>query len=96
MNSIYSNCFTINLEKRVDRRDRFVKSFENSKFKYHFFKSIDGSQLPKQDKLCGRQIGCLLNHIGVIQLAKEKGFPCVTIFEDDVEIKDMELLHDRI
>ena len=68
--------FYINLNRRADRRKDFEKECEQIGISVERFPAVEHS-------LGG--YGCLQSHIQVLKLARERGYPIVTIFEDDFQ-----------
>lgn len=70
----------INLDDRTDRKDEFISQFPTSiqtKLNIERFSAIRRSP---------GFLGCTLSHIQCIQLAKERGWENILIFEDDFEL----------
>ena len=70
------HAFYINLDHRTDRRAEVEKEFEE--------KGLTVERFPATQYSPGA-IGCNLSHIGVLNLAKERGYESVMIFEDDFQ-----------
>ena len=67
--------FYINLDSRTDRR----QSFEAECAKMDLVaERFPGIVHPK-----GGALGCSASHLAIIKLARERGLPCVMVFEDD-------------
>lgn len=71
----------INLERRVDRRDRFLKHITDIGIEDYvkMFNAID-----KTNESNG-SLGCLLSHYEIYRLSLSAGYKNVLILEDDVE-----------
>jgi len=65
----------INLNKRTDRRELIEEELNNYKLKYERFEAIDGQNFGLY--------GCLLSHLNVLKIARERGYKNVLILEDD-------------
>jgi hypothetical protein len=68
--------FCINLNRRTDRRKEFEDECRRM--------GILVERFPAVEHLHGG-FGCVLSHIEVLKLARERKYPTVTIFEDDFE-----------
>lgn len=68
--------FYINLDRRTDRRDQFEQEAKVMKFSIERFPAVEHA-VPA--------IGCTRSHLEVLKLAREKGYPCVAVFEDDFQ-----------
>ena len=64
----------INLEKRTDRREEIEKELNNFQLNFERFEAIHD--------IFGI-LGCTKSHLGVLKLAKERGWNSVLILEDD-------------
>uniref|UniRef100_A0A6C0JYA1 Glycosyltransferase n=1 Tax=viral metagenome TaxID=1070528 RepID=A0A6C0JYA1_9ZZZZ len=71
--------FYINLYHRPDRRAEIEQELNRFDLKYERFEAIDTPG-------CG-SIGCSYSHLGVLKLARERGYRNVLIFEDDFQFK---------
>jgi hypothetical protein len=69
--------FYINLDSRTDRREQFEA--ECSKM------GIEVERFPAIVHPKGGALGCSASHLQVLKLARDRGLPTVTIFEDDFE-----------
>lgn len=65
--------FVVNLERRPDRLERIKKEMEYVGWDYELFKAID----------LNNHGGCTLSHVGIIKIAKERGYESVMVIEDD-------------
>lgn len=65
----------INLNRRDDRRKLIEEELNNYELKYERFEAIDAPNFG-----C---YGCLLSHLNVLKIAREKGYKNVLILEDD-------------
>jgi GR25 family glycosyltransferase involved in LPS biosynthesis len=66
--------FIINLEKRTDRLSKVEKEMSYIGWEYELFKGVDENSY----------VGCSKSHLGVIEIAKERGYPMVMVLEDDI------------
>ncbi len=73
--------FYINLDKRIDRRSQIEYEFKN----YGICKYERFSAIYKPYPL--GFLGCTLSHLGVLKLAKERGYKNIMIVEDDFAFK---------
>ena len=67
--------FYINLDRRPDRRAEIEGELARM--------GISGERFPAIENADGA-IGCMMSHLKVLQLAKERGYPNVLILEDDL------------
>ena len=72
----FDGVFFINLDKRVDRRVLIEGEFEKVGLEVERFAGIERAP---------GIVGCGLSHLGVLKLARERGYKNVLIFEDDFE-----------
>jgi hypothetical protein len=73
---ILHNHYYINLDHRTDRKHETIRELSNI-----------GLYQPNRYNAIKHRMGiagCGMSHIGVLETAKERGVPYVTIFEDDV------------
>jgi len=68
--------FVINLKRRPDRLEYIKKELEYIGWDYELFEAIDENS----------HLGCALSHLGVVKIAKERGYESVMIIEDDCSI----------
>ena len=71
--------FYINLAHRQDRRQEIEQELNNFNLRYERFEAIATPG-------CG-SIGCSYSHLGVLKLARERGYKNVLIIEDDFQFK---------
>jgi len=70
----------INLPERDDRLEHFADVMKNYKYRVvDAYRHDDG------------YIGCALSHIKCLDIAIEKQYDCVAVFEDDFKFKDDKL-----
>jgi len=69
--------FYINLDKRTDRREQMEKQMSD-------YGITNIERFPAVFHPMG-SVGCGLSHLGVLKLAKERGYKRILIFEDDFE-----------
>lgn len=72
------NVLFINLEHRKDRLAEFYEEMAKISFADNQLTRIDAIYVPHNGML-----GCALSHIKAIEMAKEKKWPYVAVFEDD-------------
>jgi len=65
--------FIINLDHRTDRLEAIDKEFKFMEWEYERFPAVN----------TGCYNGCILSHIEVAKIAKERGLDCYMVFEDD-------------
>lgn len=83
------NALVINLPKSTERLAYFN---EHNSFNgvTEVIEAVDGLTLPKVPEgvpLRQGSLGCLLSHKKALEYAKEKGYPCVIVFEDDADLR---------
>lgn len=97
-----NNIIVISLERAKERREKMIKQLDNLKLNYVILDAIDAQTLgdKEKDKIItkGRwrvgeqfqpgEIGCTMSHINALKFAKEKQWPYVIVFEDDITIAD--------
>ena len=98
LTNFVDHIYCINLEKRPERKEMFIKNLEEraetSLEKVSIPKAVDGTTISKEEMHSNYQMnfphytrgayGCFLSHINCVRDAKEKGFKKILIFEDDV------------
>ena len=73
---ILDNHYYINLDYRTDRKESTIKELSKIGIYYpNRFSAI---------KKHNGAIGCYMSHLKVVKDARDRGLPCVTIFEDDI------------
>jgi GR25 family glycosyltransferase involved in LPS biosynthesis len=65
--------FVINLKRRPDRLVSIKNQMEYVGWEFEIFDAVD----------TGSYMGCTLSHLGVLTIAKEKGYKKVMVIEDD-------------
>ena len=98
LNEFVDQIYCINLERRTDRKEIFLKKLteeaETSTDNLTFIKAIDGTTIPNEDMAEEFHAGWphytkgawgrAVSHINAVKDAKEKGYKKILIFEDDV------------
>lgn len=97
VNTYFDKIFYINLAKDIDRNDNILAQF--NKFGITNFERIDAisyTEVPDKnlwrnfnksdDKYVLGQLGCRASKLKTIQLAKERSYKKILIFEDDIQI----------
>lgn len=95
INTFFDHIFCLTLDRRPDRRLQAEQEFEkHGILNVEFISGVDGKELTIPDvlstdglKVSPGDLGCTLSHLKIIQLAKERKYKSVLIFEDDVELK---------
>jgi len=83
------NIYCINLEKRVDRRERCNLLFKKYNLKFNYFKAIDGNNLKHLSSVLNKgAIGCCLSHYKIWEDIVIKNNKISLITEDDVIFHD--------
>lgn len=88
MENIFKNHFYINLEKRVDRKIHMENELKKL--------GIDQPNRFNAIETSWGIVGCGLSHLKVVELAKQNDWNWVCIFEDDLQITDVDLLKSRV
>lgn len=83
MNALY-----INLDERPDKRAITEAEFAKHGLTVERVSGIKGNPNGLQTVGKAGDVGCTLSHVKCIQLAKERGWDKVLIFEDDVALRD--------
>ena len=78
MKDFIQHIFYINLDKREDRKEEFMREMEKMDWKAERFSGFY-YEPPKGI------VGCTKSHLEVLKLAKQRGYPNVLICEDDLE-----------
>lgn len=97
INTLFDKIFYINLEKDVDKNQHMIRQFEYFGItNFERFEGIVCDMVPEKDLwrsfikkseiYVKGSIGCRESHLGVIKLAKERGYERIAILEDDVVI----------
>ena len=67
--------FYINLDHRTDRRDEIENELDTKGLEYERFPAV------RHETIGG--VGCGRSHVGVLKLAKERGYKQILVLEDD-------------
>lgn len=91
--------FIINLERKKEKKEYMIKQLSKTKFKYTFFKAIDGLCLDNnfnvinewrdpytQKNITNGEIGCALSHYNIWKKIVDNNIKKAIIIEDDVII----------
>lgn len=77
--------FVINLDRRGDRMAEVKAELDKVGITdYERFSAVDGKNLKGNFRVAIGHVGCSLSHLGVVKLAKERGYKSYAVFEDDV------------
>ena len=87
MSNLFQNHFYINLSEREDRKQNAIEQLSKL--------GIVPNRMGAIKTEMGI-VGCALSHLRCIQEAKIKGYPYVCIFEDDIIIKNENLLIKKV
>jgi GR25 family glycosyltransferase involved in LPS biosynthesis len=68
--------FVVNLETRPDRLDNIKFELDYIGWDYEVFKAVNRNSY----------MGCTLSHLGIINIAKERGYKRVMVIEDDCDV----------
>jgi GR25 family glycosyltransferase involved in LPS biosynthesis len=103
INKYFDSVFLINLKKRKDRLSEFDELSKKYNFKYEIFEAFDGNQNIDDNfhynniKITNQygdaryfksQIGCLISHLEILKICKNKNYKSSLILEDDVNFCD--------
>ena len=81
---MFDHVFVINLDRRPDRLQEITNELVNNGIcSYEKFSAVDGKTLTGQYNVPIGHVGCTLSHLGVAQLAKERGYKNYVVLEDD-------------
>jgi len=84
----FDQVYLINLARRPERLSRVSKLLQWSGIDYHRITGVDGRDigLPPHDHNISTEgaYGCLLSHLAVYQLSKQRGHRRVLVLEDDI------------
>lgn len=90
INSIFPKIFYINLSIRKDRNLCMIQELSKYKIKADRFCGIVKKNTGRH-KINRGQLGCLLSHKKIIQIAADNDYEYVLILEDDVIFKQYEI-----
>ena len=79
------NVFVINLPRREDRRRDMERQLQRIGWNAEFFPAIEPDNAGSFASRGCR--GCFLSHLAVLEIARERQLPRVTILEDDVNFR---------
>jgi glycosyl transferase, family 25 len=83
------NVLYINLAERTDRKEQAEKEFARFDISAERVEAVKGNPLGlSTQKRKPGDIGCILSHVKCVQLAKDRKWNYVVVFEDDVEFRD--------
>jgi GR25 family glycosyltransferase involved in LPS biosynthesis len=97
INTYFDKVFVINLDRRADKLEKVDSKLKKMKIQYERFSAVDGNNLrfdnskfiPGKGMIENKfALGCLLSHLEIIKIAKEKNYKRILIFEDDVLISE--------
>lgn len=104
MNKIYDffdDSYYINLDNRIDRREKIEKRLKEVNIKSKRFSAIQPDikncthvpywkdhKTQQEQRLKSNEVGCALSHKGIISIAKDLNLDNILIFEDDCVFLD--------
>jgi hypothetical protein len=103
LNNYVDRIFLINLKHRKDRLQIFNESAKKFGFEYELFEAFNGKEKISENfeydgikigspygtpNYFKGQVGCLISHLNLIKLCKERNYKRVMIFEDDCGFHD--------
>lgn len=95
MASVVDATFVINMDKNVKRMEDFDLMMKCARWPYERFSAVDGKNLTEEQKkfenemiswyhwMSRAEVGCTLSHLSVWNLALERGYKRIAVFEDD-------------
>lgn len=83
----FDQAFCVNLDNRTDRWKASKKQFDKIGLNVERVSAINGFERPPASIRPG-EVGCLLSHLKVFQIAKERNLKSFLMLEDDVEFSD--------
>lgn len=93
LNEYFEAVFCINLVRRPDRRAEVEAEFAKHGIKVEFVDGVDGKELgigefqaSDNEKGTAGDIGCVLSHLKVLEIAMARNLKNYFVFEDDVEL----------
>lgn len=96
MNNYFDHIFCINLARRQDRKTQAIAEFAKHNIIVEFVDAVDGKELQVDDmlsidgtKVSAGDIGCVLSHLKLAQLAQTRGYKNYFVFEDDAELDEL-------
>lgn len=88
--------FIINLDRCVERMRRIGAAFDDMGVAFERFSAVDGNLLPRTDnrsvivhanrRITNSELGCLLSHKSIWDMAADGPDDFVAVFEDDIHI----------
>jgi len=104
--------YVINLDKRIEKWERTYEQLSQYGIRPNRFSGIHGWSLEKEildqfwteqnsnpnyPKVPPGKLGCILSHLSVLQDAYDRGFNCIWIFQDDIDVyRDLKLMDSYI
>jgi GR25 family glycosyltransferase involved in LPS biosynthesis len=86
LDELYDKIFVINLDRRADRMLEISKALDRIGVKnFERVSAVDGKAMNKKFPIAPGHVGCVLSHMKVLNLAKERGYKNYIVFEDDAE-----------
>jgi GR25 family glycosyltransferase involved in LPS biosynthesis len=84
LNEYFDKIYCINLDRREDRWRKCSTLFEKNNIIVDRFSAIDKQDIKNESILNSGQLACLLSHLDILNIALEKGYEKILVFEDDV------------
>ena len=97
INNYFDKIFVINLDRRGDKMKNIDTKLKKLEIQYERFSAIDGKEFEFDSSkfVLGKgmienkfALGCLMSHLEVVKIAKEKNYKRILIFEDDALISE--------
>jgi GR25 family glycosyltransferase involved in LPS biosynthesis len=85
----FDKIYCINLDRRLDRREKFAKNYQNlGTNTITFYKATDGESVVDNEwQFSMGALGCRLSHLSIYKEALYNGYSKILVLEDDVIIK---------
>jgi GR25 family glycosyltransferase involved in LPS biosynthesis len=87
----FDKIFAINLAEATERWQVFLLELQKigvSPNEIIRMEAVDGNLLPQKEGLKKGELGCLMSHVKILQLAQQANYERILIFEDDVKFHD--------
>jgi len=96
INSIVNQVFVINMDKDTDRLKKITDTLSRQNITFERIPGVPGKDVKHDDRLtdfcnkfCGDSPkGCALSHRNAWDIAYERGYESILVFEDDADIPD--------
>jgi GR25 family glycosyltransferase involved in LPS biosynthesis len=94
INSIVNQVFVINMDKDIERLEKITAVLSKQNITFERIPGVPGKDVKYDDRLtdfcnnfCGDSVkGCALSHRNIWDIAHERGYETILVFEDDADI----------